>query len=86
MLGGRHETGWFFGGGGLIALHEMPKHLATDHANAKVSLPGSWNQIEGFEVEMNHVDIDMVFFTTTLPETVLDRFLRRLQKITSMPR
>lgn len=73
MLGGGMRQAGFLAAAGLIALHEMPKHLATDHANAKY-LAGQLNQIEGFEVEMNHVDIDMVFFTTTLPETVLDRF------------
>ena len=64
MLGGGMRQAGFLAAAGLIALHEMPKHLATDHANAKY-LAGQLNQIEGFEVEMNHVDIDMVFFTTT---------------------
>lgn len=73
MLGGGMRQAGFLAAAGLIALHEMPKYLATDHANAKY-LAGQLNQIEGFEVEMNHVDIDMVFFTTTLPGAVLDRF------------
>lgn len=73
MLGGGMRQAGFLAAAGLIALHEMPKYLATDHANAKY-LAGQLNQIEGFEVEMNHVDTDMVFFTTTLPGAVLDRF------------
>ena len=47
MLGGGMRQAGFLAAAGLIALHEMPKHLATDHANAKY-LAGQLNQIEGF--------------------------------------
>lgn len=73
MLGGGMRQAGFLAAAGLIALHEMPKYLAEDHANAKY-LAEKLNQMEGFEVEMDHVEIDMVFFTTTLPDEILDRF------------
>ena len=44
MLGGGIRQAGFLAAAGLIALHEMPKHLATDHANAKY-LAGQLNQI-----------------------------------------
>lgn len=73
MLGGGMRQAGFLAAAGLIALHEMPQYLADDHANAKY-LAKQLSTIPGFEVELDHVDIDMVFFTTTLPEQVLDRF------------
>lgn len=73
MLGGGMRQAGFLAAAGLIALHQMPQYLAQDHANAQY-LARELSKIQGFEVELNHVDIDMVFFTTTLPDEVLDRF------------
>ncbi|MFR6344301.1 MAG: low-specificity L-threonine aldolase [Christensenellales bacterium] len=73
MLGGGMRQAGFLAAAGLIALHEMPKRLSEDHDNAKY-LADQLSQIPGFEVELNHVDIDMVFFSTTLPDEVLDLF------------
>lgn len=73
MLGGGMRQAGFLAAAGLIALHQMPQYLSQDHENAKY-LAQQLSQIPGFEVELNHVDIDMVFFTTTLPDEVLDRF------------
>lgn len=73
MLGGGMRQAGFLAAAGLIALHDMPAYLADDHKHAKY-LAEQLNQIPGFEVEMNHVEIDMVFFKTTLSDRILDQF------------
>ena len=61
---------------GIIALKEMTKRLKDDHDNAKY-LAKKLNQLEGFTVDMDHLDINMVFAISTVDFNALATYLRR---------
>lgn len=60
MGGGMRQVG-ILAAAGLIALKEMTRRLAEDHANARY-LANKLAQIPGIRVDMSALDINMVFF------------------------
>ncbi|MGM0436440.1 MAG: low-specificity L-threonine aldolase [Bacillota bacterium] len=60
MLGGGMRQAGVLAAAGLISLKEMTKRLHSDHANATY-LANQLNTLEGFEVNMDARDINMVF-------------------------
>jgi threonine aldolase len=78
MGGGMRQAG-ILAAAGIIALEKHAKLLAADHERAK-KLALGLSKINGISVNVNHVDINMVFFkyerTTTLKdeENIVKRF------------
>ncbi len=60
MLGGGMRQAGILAAAGLISLKEMSKRLHIDHDNATY-LANQLNTLEGFEVNMDARDINMVF-------------------------
>ena len=61
MLGGGMRQCGILGAAGIIALKDMTKRLGEDHANAKL-MANLLNKIDGVSVDMDAVQINMVFF------------------------
>ncbi|AIO19205.1 Low specificity L-threonine aldolase [Candidatus Izimaplasma bacterium HR1] len=57
--GGMRQVG-VLGACGLISLNDMTKRLDEDHKNAQY-LAAKLSQIDGFEVDYDHLEINMVF-------------------------
>ena len=76
LLGGGMRQVGILGASGIIALKEMTKRLKDDHDNAKY-LAKKLNQLEGFTVDMDHLDINMVFAISTVDFNALATYLRR---------
>lgn len=80
MLGGGMRQAGFLAAAGILALTEMTKRLEEDHANAKY-MAQRLAQIPGCAVNVDAVDINMVFFTldrpaeqiAALPQRMLER-------------
>ncbi len=62
MGGGMRQAG-VLAAAGLIALEEMPRRLHEDHANAKL-LAEALSREEGLHIEPQHVETNIVIFTT----------------------
>lgn len=61
MLGGGMRQAGFLAAAGLIAIKEMPKRLCEDHENARY-MAKRLAQLPGVKVDIDSVEIDMVFF------------------------
>lgn len=60
LLGGGMRQVGILGAAGLISIQQMTKRLDVDHKNAQY-LADKLSQIEGFEVDYDHLEINMVF-------------------------
>ncbi|NLT16327.1 MAG: low-specificity L-threonine aldolase [Clostridiales bacterium] len=70
MLGGGMRQAGFLAAAGIVALREMPARLKEDHDNAKY-LAERLAAIPGLAVDMDAVEINMVFFTLNRPAALL---------------
>jgi threonine aldolase len=61
-LGGGMRQAGILAAAGLIALHEMPKRLAEDHANARLLAEAVAGQVEVAEIDMGAVQTNIVIF------------------------
>jgi threonine aldolase len=77
MLGGGMRQAGFLAAAGIIALRDMPERLSEDHENARY-MAGKLAEIPGLTVDMDAVEINMVFFRLDRPEGVLDGLTARL--------
>jgi len=75
MGGGMRQAG-FIAAPGLVALKKMTKRLGEDHENAKY-LASELNKIPGIELNIDDVEINMVFFklNTEKDLSLLQKFL-----------
>lgn len=62
MIGGGMRQAGVVAAAGRVALHEMTARLTEDHTNAQ-ALAGGLAEIDGLDVEINHVHTNFVFFT-----------------------
>lgn len=80
MLGGGMRQAGFLAAAGLIAIKDMPGRLAEDHSNAKY-MAQRLAALPGVEVDLDSVEIDMVFFKldrdeklrVALPDLMLEK-------------
>ena len=61
-LGGGMRQAGILAAAGLIALHEMPKRLAEDHANARLLAEAVAAQPEAAEIDLEAVQTNIVIF------------------------
>jgi threonine aldolase len=61
-LGGGMRQAGILAGAGLIALHEMPKRLSEDHANARLLADAVAAQPEAAEIDLEAVQTNIVIF------------------------
>ena len=71
MLGGGMRQCGFLAAAGLIALEVMTKRLQEDHDNAKY-MAQRLQKMLGVTLDMNSVEINMVFFKLDAPKEVID--------------
>ncbi len=74
LLGGGMRQVGILGASGLISLKEMTKRLQDDHKNAQY-LADKLSQMKEFEVDYNHLDINMVFVKSTIDFEDLKKYL-----------
>ena len=65
-IGGGMRQAGFLAAAGLVALNDMPLRLHEDHANAR-KLAEKLNAVEGIDVFMDQLDINLVYFTMDWP-------------------
>jgi threonine aldolase len=65
-LGGGMRQAGILAAAGLIALEEMPKRLAEDHANAKLLAEGL-SKIPGVKIDVSRVQTNIVIFDLEQP-------------------
>lgn len=83
MLGGGMRQAGFLAAAGIIALRDMTARLAEDHDNARY-LANRLAEIPGLTVDVDAVQINMVFFRlnrpdaflAALPERMMDKSIR----------
>ena len=79
MLGGGMRQAGILAAAGLIALEEMPKRLAEDHANARL-LAEAVAELPQVEIDLSTVQTNIVIFTVRGypdPTPILDRLQQR---------
>jgi threonine aldolase len=79
LLGGGMRQAGVIAAPAILALTEMTKRLDIDHQNAK-HLAKRLSGIPGVTVDLDAVEINMVFFRIDLPENILDSLPGRLKK------
>lgn len=84
ILGGGMRQAGILAAAGIIALEEMTKRLNTDHENAKY-MAKRLMEIKGLELDMNSVQIDMVWFqlnsSVISPDELVEKLLEKNIKI-----
>lgn len=70
LLGGGMRQCGILAAAGIIALTQMPERLIEDHDNAKY-MAKLLSQIDGVHVDMNSVEINMVWFDADKPADAL---------------
>lgn len=70
MLGGGMRQAGFLAAAGIIALQDMPQRLVADHENAKY-MAKKLSEIQGLSVDLDAVQINMVFFNLDRPKEIL---------------
>ena len=70
ILGGAMRQCGILAAAGILALTEMPAHLAVDHENA-AWLRQRLAKIPGVQVKEDGIQINMVFFTVQRPDQVI---------------
>jgi len=79
MLGGGMRQAGVLAAAGLIALEEMPRRLAEDHANAR-HLAENLADLDQVEIDLTTVQTNIVIFTVrgySDPTPILDRLRKR---------
>ena len=76
MLGGGMRQVGVLGAPGLISLKKMVNRLSVDHDNAKY-LADKLTQIEGLEVDYDHLEINMVFVKSEKFDSGMEDFLKQ---------
>src|SRR5665648_309083 len=71
MLGGGMRQSGILAAAGIISLKDMTKRLKEDHDNAKY-MAKKLSELEGVEVDLDSVCINMVFFKLNRPEELID--------------
>ena len=71
MLGGGMRQCGLLAAAGILALTEMSKRLGEDHDNAKY-MARKLNELKGVEVDLDSVQINMVFFKVDRPADLID--------------
>lgn len=71
MLGGGMRQCGLLAAAGILALTEMSKRLNEDHDNAKY-MAKKLSELKGVEVDMDSVQINMVFFKVDRPANLID--------------
>jgi len=77
MLGGGMRQAGFLAACGIISLEKMVDRLKEDHDNAKY-LANKLNEIEGFSVDMERVQINMIFCKVTRENFDFNNFANKL--------
>lgn len=75
LLGAGMRQVGILGAAGLISLNTMSKRLDIDHKNATY-LANELEKIEGFSVDFNHLDINMVFVESKYDFEELGTYLK----------
>lgn len=73
LLGGAMRQAGFLAAAGIEAITKMPQRLREDHDNARY-LAGELAGLPGVQLEMERVQINMVFFTVDWSKAVRDDF------------
>ena len=71
MLGGGMRQAGLLAAAGLLAITKMPKRLHIDHENARY-MAQKLSQIPGIHVDLDAVQINLVFFSAAYDHGVLD--------------
>ena len=71
MLGGGMRQCGILAAAGIISLEEMTKRLKEDHDNAKY-MAKKLSELDGVEVDLDSVRINMVYFKLDRPEELID--------------
>ena len=77
MLGGGMRQAGFLAAAGIVALRDMTGRLPEDHRNARY-LAGRLSEIPGLTVDLDAVQINMVFFRLEWPKELLASLPERL--------
>lgn len=77
MLGGGMRQCGILAAAGIISLQEMTKRLKEDHENAKY-MAKKLSEIEGVEVDLNSVYINMVFFKLNRSEDLIESLPKKM--------
>lgn len=77
LLGAGMRQAGILAAAGILALTEMPKRLHEDHENAKY-MARLLQQIDGVTLDMDSVQINMVWFRSDAPGAVLDEIQERM--------
>jgi threonine aldolase len=77
MLGGGMRQCGLLAAAGILALKEMTKRLKVDHDNAKY-MAKKLSELKGVEVDLDSVQINMVFFRVDRPAAVIDSLPDRM--------
>ena len=79
LLGGGMRQAGILAAAGIIALTDMVKCLETDHQNAKY-LAGCLAEIPGVSVNLEDVQINMVFLTVDRPAQLLAQLPEKMRE------
>ena len=79
LLGGGMRQAGFLAAAGIIALRDMPSRLQEDHDNAKY-MAQRLAEIPGVTVDMDTVDINLVFFRVDRPVPLLAELPARMRE------
>lgn len=77
ILGGGMRQAGFLAACGIISIEKMVDRLKEDHDNAKY-LAEKLNEIEGFSVDLDKVQINMVFCNVSRENFDFDHFAKKL--------
>ncbi len=77
LLGGGMRQCGFLAAAGLVALEVMTKRLQEDHDNAKY-MARRLQKIKGISLDMDSVEINMVFFRIDAPEQVIQTLTEKM--------
>jgi len=76
LLGGGMRQVGVLGAPGIIALKEMSTRLKEDHENA-IYLANELNQLDQFDVDMQRLEINMVFVESAIDFEALAKYLNQ---------
>jgi threonine aldolase len=79
MLGGGMRQAGILAAAGLLAIREMPKRLREDHENARY-MAGRLAELPGVAVDLDSVQINMVFFRLKRERAAIDALPDRMLK------
>lgn len=77
MLGGGMRQCGILAAAGILSLKEMTKRLKDDHDNAKY-MAKKLSELNGVEVDLDSVQINMVFFTLDRPEELIESLPQKM--------